>query len=226
VTPVVAVLAGRSPEERYSVHRGYIDSLSRVGALPVVLPAGAGIDPVVVAEWILGCDALIVTGGGDVAPELYGGTGVGDLMEVDAERDRVEVEAVRVAMTAGRRVLGICRGAQVLAVATGGSLVTDLPEAGFAGHWMEEEEYQPVHDVKAESGSVCETVLGEVGSVNSIHHQAIDDPGEVLVATAWSPDGVIEAIEGPGALGIQWHPERLVSTDDRHLGPFRWLVER
>jgi putative glutamine amidotransferase len=226
VTPVVALLAGRSPEERYSVHRGYIDSLSRVGALPVVLPAGAGIDPVVVAEWILGCDALIVTGGGDVAPELYGRTGAGELMEVDAERDRVEVEAVLMAMTAGRRVLGICRGAQVLAVATGGSLVTDLPAAGFAGHWMEKEEYQPVHDVKAESGSVCETVLGEVGSVNSIHHQAIADPGEVLVATAWSPDGVIEAIEGPGALGIQWHPERLVSTDDRHLGPFRWLVER
>jgi putative glutamine amidotransferase len=223
--PVVALLAGRSPEERYSVHRGYVDAISRVGALPVILPAGVGMDPVVTAEWVLGCDGVVITGGGDVAPELYGHDRIDALMSVDVDRDRVELEAVRTAIEAGRRVLGICRGAQVLAVATGGSLISDLPSAGYDGHWMEAEEYQPVHSVKAEPGSVCETVLGQVGSVNSIHHQAIADPGPVLVATAWSSDGVIEAVEGVGALGIQWHPERLAGNDDRHLAPFRWLVE-
>ncbi len=224
MTPVVAVLAGRSPEERYSVHRGYLDALSRVGALPLVVPAGAGMDPAAVAGWVRGCDAVVLSGGGDVDPETYGHVRVDQLMTVDTQRDAVEFEVVRAAMATDRRVLGICRGAQVLAVAMGGSLVADLPSAGFAGHWMEDEEYQPVHDVKAEPGSLCETVLGEMGSVNSIHHQAIADPGDGLVATAWSPDGVIEAVEGRGALGIQWHPERLVSTDDRHLGAFRWLV--
>jgi putative glutamine amidotransferase len=71
---------------------------------------------------------------------------------------------------------------------------------------------------------VARDVLGDLVAVNSAHHQAVEKPGDGFRATAWSPDGVIEAIERPGALGIQWHPERLWDHDERHLAPFRWLL--
>jgi putative glutamine amidotransferase len=81
-----------------------------------------------------------------------------------------------------------------------------------------------VHAVQADSGTLASRALAGAVEVNSIHHQAVGDPGPELVATAWSADGVIEAVEGAGALGLQWHPERLLDFDRRHLAPFRWLV--
>ena len=134
-----------------------------------------------------------------------------------------EIASVRVARDAGRRVLGICRGAQVLAVAFGGTLHQDLAAAGFQHHWEEVRQYEPVHAVEAEPGSVAEAVLAGSAKVNSIHHQAVRTPGG-LHATAWSDDGVVEAVEGDDVLGIQWHPERLLGYDSRHLAAFHWLV--
>ena len=78
--------------------------------------------------------------------------------------------------------------------------------------------------VPADTGTSASLVLADATKVNSIHHQAVLDPGD-LRATAWSDDGVIEAIEADGALGVQWHPERLLDADARHLAPFQWLVE-
>jgi putative glutamine amidotransferase len=105
----------------------------------------------------------------------------------------------------------------------GGRLVTDLPDAGFEGHWQEARQCEPVHAVEAERGSLARAALGGARDVNSIHHQAVADPGRLQV-TACSADGVVEALEGPGILGVQWHPERLLATDPRHLAPFRWLL--
>jgi putative glutamine amidotransferase len=78
--------------------------------------------------------------------------------------------------------------------------------------------------VRVVPGSLAERVLAGSTKVNSIHHQAVRDPG-TLTATAWSDDDVIEAVEGEGVLGVQWHPERLLGYDDRHLAAFEWLVE-
>jgi putative glutamine amidotransferase len=106
----------------------------------------------------------------------------------------------------------------------GGTLIHDLPEKGIDGHWDEQRQYEPVHAVQAEPGSDAALVLDGVERVNSIHHQAVADPGQTLRATAWSDDGVIEAVEAPGLLGLQWHPERMSARDPRHLAAFRWLV--
>lgn len=218
--PLVGVVAGRSPVERYSVHHGYVNAVALAGGNPIVVPAGPGLDP----EWGIAvlerCGGVVFTGGGDVA--LGGPTA---LKDPDPARDEVELVLVRWAIRARRRVLGICRGVQLLAMATGGSLVADLPTAGYEGHWMGQRQYEPVHDVKAHPGSLAAEVLGAVTEVNSIHHQAVADPGALLRPTAWAPDGVIEALEGPSVLGVQWHPERLVATDPRHLGPFTWALE-
>jgi putative glutamine amidotransferase len=111
-----------------------------------------------------------------------------------------------------------------VAVAFGGSLHQDLTRAGFRGHWAIEQEHEPAHGIEVDSGSAALVALGGATMVNSIHHQGVRDPGPDLIATAWSPDGVIEAVEAPGVLGVQWHPERLWPTDKRHIAPFLWLV--
>jgi putative glutamine amidotransferase len=220
----VAVLIGREPDARFSVHRGYVDGVWAVGAVPVLVPIGAETTHGTVIEMTADADALLVTGGGDVDPAEYGASVTEELMSVDAQRDRAEVAAVRAAHADGKRILGICRGAQVLGVAFGGSLHQDLTAAGFPQHhWEEERQYEPVHAIRAESGSQAEQALGHATKVNSIHHQAVRDPGS-LVATAWSDDGVIEAIEGDALLGVQWHPERLLAYDACHLAAFEWLV--
>jgi putative glutamine amidotransferase len=216
----VALLVGREPPHRYSVHRGYADAVWAIGATPVILvppTEPAGLDRFVAAA--TACGAVCVTGGGDVAIDPVDG-----LMDPDPLRDAAESAAVRTAVDASVPVLGICRGIQLVAVAFGGVLHRDLPSAGFAGHWEEERQCEPVHGIVAERHSVAAQVLGPIARVNSIHHQAVRDPGPSLTATAWSDDGVIEAIEAPGVLGLQWHPERLWSADDRHLAPFRWLA--
>jgi len=224
-TAKVAVLVGHEPERRYSVHRGYVDALWAAGATPILLAPPADTSAVDrYVEAALGCDAVCVTGGGDVDPAFYGAVAEDGLMSVDPPRDAAEVAAVRAAAEAGRPVLGICRGIQLVAVAFGGSLHQDLTRAGFSGHWAIEQEYEPAHAIEVESGSAALVALGGANTVNSIHHQAVRDPGPGLVATAWSPDGVIEAVEGPGVLGVQWHPERLWPTDERHIAPFVWLV--
>jgi len=224
-TRVVAVLVGRDPPHRFSVHRGYIDAFWEVGAKPVILappPDRSYIGAFV--ETALACDAVCLTGGGDVDPRLYGAEPEPLTSDVDPLRDEAELAVIRAAADGGRPMLGICRGIQVLAVALGGTLYQDLPAAGFTGHWEEVREGEPVHAVTTAAASVAEAVLAGAAAVNSIHHQAVRDPGPDLRATAWGPDGVIEAVEAPGVLGLQWHPERLAGTDARHLAPFEWLV--
>lgn len=225
--PIVAILCGRSPAERYSTHRGYVSSVTAVGGIPIVLPAGPDVDPHTLSGVLDHCAAVVATGGGDVDPDLYGGSGAASddlLMDVDPARDDTEIVAVRYAAAQGKRVLGVCRGAQLLAVAGGGTLIFDLKQKGFDGHWDEERQYETVHPVRTEPGSLVARITGAVERVNSIHHQAIADPGQTLRATAWSEDGLIEAVEGPEMLGVQWHPERLSAGDPRHLAPFAWAV--
>lgn len=223
--PLIAVLIGRQPDERFSVYRGYLDALGHLGAQPVLVPAGrhtdiAALDPVL--RLMVG---VLATGGGDVAPSRYGERPGGRLMAVDRDRDDVEIAALRLARSRGLRTLGICRGAQVLAVALGGRLHQHLGDVSDVNdHWHEAQQYEPVHAISAEPGSLAAAVLADLPQVNSIHHQAIVDPGPHLAATAWGPDGVIEAVENATALGLQWHPERLLAHGDAHLRAFRWLL--
>jgi putative glutamine amidotransferase len=209
------------------MHRGYVSSIAATGGASILLPAGNDADPYALCAAVEHCQAIVVTGGGDVDPHHYGSAESAApevLLEVDPARDIAEIVVAQYAMAQGKRVLGICRGAQLLAVMGGGTLICDLKEKGLDGHWDEERQYEPVHAIHSEPGSLAASILGSVDQVNSIHHQAIADPGQSLRATAWSPDGVIEAVEGPGLLGVQWHPERLTASDPRHVAPFAWVV--
>lgn len=222
---LVAVLIGRQPAERFSVHCGYLDALGRLGAQPVLVPAGPHTDVAALDPVLRSVGGVLATGGGDVAPEHYGDQPSGRLMEVDTDRDNVEIAVLRMARSRGLRALGICRGAQILTAALGGRLHQHLGDVdGADEHWHETQQYEPAHPVLTEPGSLAAAVVADLPTVNSIHHQAIVDPGPHLAATAWSPDGVIEAVENSTALGLQWHPERLLAHGDAHLRAFRWLL--
>jgi putative glutamine amidotransferase len=220
---VIGITIGSS--ERAAIVAAYVRSVLGAGGTPVLLPSlldESGIDAAMKRV-----DALLLSGGGDVHPSEYGQEPRASLDSVDRHRDRIELRALQTAMGSGKRVLGICRGAQLLAVATGGSLIQDLPAEGYFGHADESHDrgYATLrHGIKTEVGSCAESAVAGLAEVNSHHHQAIRDVGNTLTATAWSHDGIIEAVEAPGLLGLQWHPESLITTDNRHLEPFRWLV--
>lgn len=221
---VVGITLGST--ERREVVVAFVRSVLGAGGTPVLIPSAIG--PTDMVDEALGAvDALLLSGGGDVHPSEYGHAPRVTLDAIDRHRDRMERRAVDVAMRQGKRILGVCRGAQLLCVATGGTLFQDLAVEGFGGHIdvSHDRGYATLmHGVKREVGSIADTVLDGLDTVNSHHHQAIRDVGDVLTATAWAEDGVIEAVEAPGLLGLQWHPEALIDTDERHLEPFRWLV--
>lgn len=178
----------------------------------------------------LSFDGLLLTGGGDVDPARYGQEDRGSLL-IDLERDRTELALIRAYLDAGKPILGICRGIQVLNVALGGTLVQDLGENLNAFHRRIDAD--KVHPVLAQEGSVLHSLYGRLFHVNSAHHQAAGIPGKGVVITARSEAGVAEVLELPGksVLGVQFHPERMTGT---HLRPdtvdgraiFRWFIDQ
>ena len=152
-------------------------------------------------------DGLILQGGADISPLAYGGQPRKPEWAGDPMRDRHEIDLVRAFSQAGKPVLGICRGAQLINVALGGTLHQDVPL-----HRSDEYD-RHAHEVRLEPGSGLARLYGETGPrrVVSIHHQAIDRLGRGLTVEAHSePDGLVEAIRsaGPGYIcGVQWHPE-------------------
>jgi putative glutamine amidotransferase len=221
---VIGISVGMTSTEQ-KVHGNYVEAVLAAGGAPLLIPAVemSGEQIAAVCERI---DALLLTGGGDVHPSVYGAVPEAELDEVSLERDRVEIQLLEAMTAKGCRVLGICRGAQLMAAATGGVLVQDLPSIGHFGHKDHKGGYAAVaHPIKVEPGSLVEDLMNDLDEVNSHHHQSVAEPGRVLVPTAWSDDGIIEALEAPGLLAIQWHPELGASMSRTHRRPFEWLVQ-
>ncbi len=203
----------------------YIESVKRAGA--TVLEVSADDDPGAVVGRV---DGVVLTGGSDVNPDLYGASPHASYSASEAGRDAFEIALVRAAATAGLPTLAICRGMQVLNVALGGDLVQDIPSEvnGAFNHDVREPRFAIAHEVWASKGSRLSTLMqekledAESCPVNSRHHQAVRHLGRGLEVVATAPDGVIEAVEGPGpfCLGVQWHPENFWRT-----GEFRPLFE-
>ena len=179
-----------------------------------------------------GYDALILCGGEDVAPGRYGAENLAS-QPPDLPRDWAEFALAESFLAAGRPVLGICRGLQLLNVVLGGTLVQDLgPLVPFHTR-KEKSETDPVHPIQSVHGSLLYTWYGPLFSVNSSHHQALDRLGRGVVVTARSEGGVAEAFELPGypVLGVQFHPERMTCAQARPdtvdgIAVFRWLLDQ
>jgi putative glutamine amidotransferase len=197
----------------------YVDAVERAGGRPLLVPPSEdGID-----ETLDALDAIVFSGGADVAPASYGADPHPETDEPQAHRDAAELALLQAALARDMPTLAICRGFQLLNVARGGDLVQHLPEA--VGH----EDHRQVpgsfteHPVDVKEGSKLSSIVGESPAVASHHHQSVGRVGEGLVETAWAADGTIEGMEDPShrfAVGVQWHPE---AGDDDAL--FRNLVE-
>jgi putative glutamine amidotransferase len=204
----------------------YLESIRRAGGQPHELDQHRDTPAAVVSN----ASGLLLTGGGDVDPMLYGEAPHATYQPSEGGRDAFEIALLRAAADAGLPIFAICRGMQVLNVAFGGTLVQDIPSMvnGAVHHSVPEPRFALAHEVWVAGGSklgeiMAEKLEGEILQVNSRHHQAVNvvAPGWEVSGTA--PDGVIEAIEQPDfpfRIGVQWHPENFWRT-----GEFRELFE-
>ncbi len=177
----------------------------------------------------LSCDGLLLCGGGDIESVLYGQEDRGS-HPPDRERDRAELALFQAFFAAGKPILGICRGMQLINVALGGTLIQDLPQPGQSFHTLPKGD--AVHPVRIREGSLLYERFGPLAMVNSAHHQAVDRLGEGLRALAWAESGFVEAVDRPGysLLGVQFHPERMSfgkrRPDTEDGAPiFNWFIE-
>jgi putative glutamine amidotransferase len=210
---------GEPPQHEMALGLTYMRAIELAGGVPVVLPPLAD----GIATLLDRLDGICLSGGPDLDPAAYGARAHEQLGPTEPQLDRFELELARAADAAGMPLLGICRGAQALNVARGGTLHQHVE-----GHRQTALATQPVHPVRIAPRSRAARVLAtRAALVNSFHHQAVDVLGDDLVATAWAPDGTIEAIEDrrhPFLLAVQWHAETLVEAPAQ-LALFRALVE-
>lgn len=238
--PLVAVVAYRLADDRvsrwprggYGVPLPYVACLRNAGARTAILAPG---EPGEAEEVLEPFDGLVLVGGGDVDPAVYGGDpSEPNTYDVSAERDSFEISLVRAADHLRIPVLCICRGMQVLNVAFGGTLHQHLPSIpGLLRHGVPVEDTESLHEVDVERGSLLMATTGsKVLHCSSHHHQGVDRVGEGLAVSGRSRDGLVEAVElaaddGSGSrwiLGVQWHPEDSSGDDPAQQLLFDGLV--
>jgi putative glutamine amidotransferase len=211
----------------YAVPENYVDAVRRAGAHAALLLPGDGRSP---DELLDRFDALMLVGGGDVAPERYGQAAVDEIYGLEPDRDEFEISLLHRALERDVPTLCICRGMQVMNVAFGGDLVQHLPaDDRFMAHGVPTDAESLLHDVKLLAGSrIAEAAGGDVVSSSSHHHQGIERLGDGLVATGWTEDGLVEAIETERGwiVGAQWHPEDTAAADPAQQGLFDALARR
>lgn len=223
--PLVAVPAGRVEPGRvkgwaagaYALPDHYLGALRRAGVRPVIL---TGPDPGPPEEILAPFAGLVLAGGGDIDPVHYASRTDERVYGIDHDRDVLELGLARAASAMGIPTLAICRGAQVVNIASGGALHQHLPGAlGRGAHGDPTSGVLVTHGVRVAEGSLLEEAVGgrRLANCTSIHHQGIERIGDGLVAVGWSDDGLVEALEradGTGwLLAVQWHPEITAATD-------------
>lgn len=195
----------------HQVMRAYTNCIFRAGAVPIVLthmPEKEEMDRLLEL-----CSGLLLIGGVDVQPKYFGNEELHESCTIDPDRDELEFPLLDMFVKAKKPILAICRGMQVVHTYFGGTLYQDLPSQLGVNH------RGILHNIKCEKGSRLERLFGEEFEVNSFHHQAVKDMGEGMRATAFSDEGIVEAIEHESLpiWAVQFHPERM-SGPDRKVG--------
>lgn len=196
--------------------QGFVDALHKAGALPVVFPLSTAENA---REYVKSVDAVLLAGGQDVSPLLYGEEPHLKLEETSPLRDAFEIEIIKEAWKENKPVFAVCRGLQIMAVAFGGSIYQDVslyPDLSVQHLQVSSPEIAS-HSIDIKEESWLGKLYGPSLQVNSYHHQAIKELPKELSPTAWSKDGLIEAFEAKDslhlAIGVQWHPELMIHHD-------------
>jgi len=218
--PIIGITSSYAPPQEgifgtISVGESYIQAVLRAGGLPVILPVGLSREDLQALFTRL--DGVLLTGGGDIDPRRFEGLPHSRVYDIDERRDDLEIRLVQMAAESSKPFLGICRGIQVINVAFGGTLFTDISDQ--LTHSLRHDWYPNIprdylsHPVSVTPDSRLAQVLGgDVFEVNSLHHQGLERLASNLQAVAFAPDHLIEGVElsgHPFGLGVQWHPEWL-----------------
>ena len=217
---------------RQALPRPYVWAIEKAGGIPVLLPATDSIEN---AERYLSIlDGLLLSGGVDVDPALYGEEAHPELGRVDPDRDSIEIPLTRLALAQNMPIFAICRGIQVLNVAMGGTLYQDLPSEN-PSHLQHQQRHDGIardvatHNVWVEEGTRLAEIVGEpCMATNSFHHQALKKVAEGLTVTAYAEDGIIEGVESTAyryVLGVQFHPEETAFVDEKSMRLFQAFVD-
>jgi putative glutamine amidotransferase len=212
---------GEPPHPEMALGMTYVRAIDAAGGLPVVLPPVALENVLALLERL---DGICLSGGPDLDPDAYGATGRHpELGPTEPGLDAFELAVARAADSAGLPLLGICRGAQALNIARGGTLHQHID-----GHRQAARATVRTHSVTVQDGTRLADLTGAgLLEVNSFHHQAVDVPGRGLHVVAHAVDGTVEAVEDPACelfLGVQWHAETLADRPE-HGALFAALVE-
>jgi putative glutamine amidotransferase len=228
--PAIGITIGYDPksDRAFFLRHDYVRSVEQAGGLPLVLVPGRPSDA---PELLDKLEGLLMTGGSDVDPALYGQPRHGTVTRVLRERDEFEIALCREALSRDLPILAICRGQQVLNVAMGGTLIQDIPSqvAGALEHDPDRERWETAHDVRILPGTRLREILGkDTVAVNSFHHQAVQDVAKGLAVCARSAgDEVVEGVEAPDrrfTVGVQWHPEGFWNQEQGFHPLFEALV--
>lgn len=210
------------------------EAVYKVGGIPLILPfADDPSDADAVAEQMVDrFDALIVPGGPDVDPLLYGEEPIPAMGIAMHQQDVLEIAMIKATLKANKPILGICRGIQLINVALGGTLWQDLntqPSGATIQHTQVTLGHYLTHHVTMTPNSRLQQLLGDTQVVNSRHHQAVHTVAPSLKVTATAPDGIIEGLESTDndrIVCVQWHPENLWFKHPVHLSVFQDLIAR
>ena len=215
--------------EQAYVNKHYVKALTSVGAAPLLLPIIENNDALIKVQ--LGqVDGLLLSGGYDVNPLLYGEEPLPELEYILPERDEYEIKLIQFALEMNKPILGICRGMQIMNVACGGTLYQDLSQFSLKHlkHQQKSKTDTASHTVEFVSDTNLHSIMEiDATKINTFHHQAIKDVAPGFVVNAKAKDGIIEGFEKVGAdfiIGLQWHPEMMMDRDSSMLKIFRRFV--
>lgn len=222
--PIIGHLAAVDNEATTSIFHSYVHAIQVSGGVPLLLPYTES--EAVIRRFVVLCDGLFFTGGMDIAPARYGEEASERCDETQPLRDALEFAVLREVLPTGKPLLGICRGAQLLNVALGGTLYQDLPSErpSTIAHRQTEGKFDFSHDIIVSPDTPLHRLLGASRiRGNSFHHQAVKAPGHGLRVMAEAEDGTIEgfwSVDHPYLRAYQWHPERLYDKDENSRALF------
>lgn len=216
----------------FTLPKLYVRAIEKAGGLPVILPIIED-DPELIREMVERVDGIVLSGGVDVDPLLFGEEPHHDLGRIDPARDFFEMHVAKVALELNKPILGICRGCQMINVVAGGTVIQDIPSAVGVEKVIKHAQNAPRWYVTHTAEIIPGTKLADIFEsaelkINSFHHQSVDLPAPGFIVSAKAKDGVIEGIESMNhdyAIGVQWHPELLWEKYPIFTKLFKSLVD-